>query len=293
MAKPKDLRVAYTPDSDDVFNYYAWEHGHVALDAPDYRPVFHRAHISALNRAAQEERYDVVAVSSVVYPGLADRYWILAAGNSVGRGFGPVLVSKGYRKMQELRGKRVGVGGHPTTGSALALLYCPAIDLVEMPYDSIAEAVARDEIAAGVMIHEEILAFQEKGLTCVSDLGRAWFEETALPLPVGLNLVRKTLGMRVARDVATTCQRSLLWAFAHSDQVYTFAGGFGRGCAREHVEMFSNEDTLRLPADVRRAMHLLFERLAACGIAPRVDSFRVIEGDADGRLRGSAAGIRD
>jgi 1,4-dihydroxy-6-naphthoate synthase len=284
MTAQRGLRIAYTPDSDDAFTYYAWEHGHVSLDADGGRPVFHRAHIAELNRAAEEERYDVVAVSAVAYPRLADRYWILATGNSVGRDFGPVLASKRFGALEELRGRRVGVGGHPTTGSVLACFYAPPVELVELPYDAIAGAIQRDEIAAGVMIHEEILSFQDLGLRTVCDLGRAWCGETGLPLPVGLNLVRRELGEELARDVATTCQRSLLWALAHADEAYAWASRFGRGRAREHVAMFDSRDTLSLPDDVRRSLGLLFERVAAAGLGPRVDSVGIVDGLAGAPL---------
>ena len=277
----KKLLVAYTPDSDDVFNYYAWEHGYVTLTEGGYQPVFDRKHIIDLNHAALKAQYDVVEVSSAVYPSLADKYWILCVGNSVGRDFGPALVSKHYTTIRELRGKRVAVGGHPTTGSVLAMMYCPGIELEEMPYDSIADAISRDEIDAGVMIHEELLYYTELGLRCVSDLGLAWCEDTGVPLPVGLNLVSKGLGIELARHIATTCQRSLIWGFNNSDEIYAFSKQFGRGRSKEHVEMFRIEDFLRLPEDVRQAMNIMFDRVASMNIGPRINSFEVIEGQLD------------
>lgn len=281
----KKLSIAYTPDSDDVFNFYAWEHGHVTLGDEGWEPVFSRGHIIELNREALEASYDVVAVSSVFYPNVADRYRILCVGNSVGRDFGPMLVSKRYKSVEELRGKRVGVGGHPTTGSGLALMYCPGIELVEMPFDSIVDAIASDEMDAGVMIHEELIHYRERGLECVCDLGAAWCNDTGLPLPVGLNLVRKELGMELARDIAATCQSSLLWGFAHSSKVYEYASKFGRGMAKEHIEMFRIEDFLRLSDDVREAMKIMFGRVAAMGLGPEVGSFEIVEGlDAPERL---------
>jgi 1,4-dihydroxy-6-naphthoate synthase len=277
MTTASTLRVAYTPDSDDVFNYYAWEHGHVSLPPSDPPVVFERGHIIELNHAARAGRCDVVGISSVIYPQVADDYWILAVGNSVGRGWGPVLASRRFESAGELEGRRVGVGGHPTTGSVLAGLYCPGLELVEMKYDEIADAVAADELAAGVMIHEELLHFPEKGLRPVLDLGRAWTEDTGLPLPVGLNLVRRSLGPDLAGRIAVTARASLQWGLDHPEETFDFARRFGRGCAEQHVAMFSNEDTLCLPADVREAMQLLFARVAAAGISPRLDSFRVIE----------------
>ena len=186
----KVLRIAYTPDSDDVFNYYAWEHDRITLDPAE----FQRGHISELNQAALEESYDVVAFSSAVFPLLADRFWILATGNSVGRSFGPVLASKRYCSTAELHGKRVVVAGTLTTGGVLAQMYCPEARFVKMPYTRIADAILRDECDAGVMIHEEIFHFPKLNLNRMCSFAQVWQEETGLSLPVGLNLVRKKLG---------------------------------------------------------------------------------------------------
>ena len=269
------LRVAYTPDSDDAFNYYAWEHGRIRLPGVEAR--FSRNHIIALNRAAEAGGFDLVGVSSAMYPSLADRYWVLAVGNSVGRGYGPVLASKHYGRMEDLRGKRIAVAGIPTTGGALAAMYCPGAELVEMQYDRIADAVAAEEFDAGVMIHEELLFFPEKGLKKVCDLGATWCEDTGLPLPVGLNIVKQDLGHDLAWRIAAICQDSLRWGLDHFDEAFSFASQFGRGCSQQHIEMFSNEDTLSLPTDVREAMKIMFERVAMLGLGPPIESFEIID----------------
>ncbi len=272
---PAALRFAYTPDSDDAFNYYALEHGRVTL--PSMRAAFFRDHIIALNRAAADEAFDIVGVSSAAFPALADRYWILAAGNSIGRGYGPVLVSRDHLTPSDLAGRRVAVAGIPTTGGALAMMYCPGATFIEMRYDLIADAVAAGECDAGVMIHEELLFFPEKGLRRVCDLGAAWCEETGLPLPVGLNIVRKALGRELAAEVARACRRSMQWGLDHFEEAFAFAGTFGRGCARDHVAMFSNQDTLNLAPDVRCAIRLMFDRVAEHGIGPRIETYEVID----------------
>jgi len=277
LVETQVLSIAYTPDSDDAFNYYAWEFGRVSLQTAGYHPQFVRNHIIALNRAAQEEQYDIVAVSSVAYPQLADRYWVLSVGNSVGRGYGPVLVSKYDLTIDQLQGKRIAVAGIPTTGGALAMMYCPDAAFFEVQFDQIADAVVAGKYDAGVMIHEELLHYPEKGLRCVSDLGKTWCDDTGLPLPVGLNIIRKKLGKDLARDAAATCQRSLKWAQDHFDEAFAFASQFGRGCSQKHVELFSNDDTMCLPQDARRAMRIMFDRVAALGIAPPIDSFEVID----------------
>lgn len=269
------LHIAYTPDSDDAFNFYAWEHGRVTV--PDVEAHFHREHVFALNRAALQERYDVVGVSSVAFPEFAEHYWILSAGNSIGRGYGPVLVSRRYEALADLRGKTVAVAGIPTTGGALAMMYCGEARFVEMQYDLIADAIVHGEVDAGVMIHEELLFFPEKGLRRVADLGAAWTEETGLPLPVGLNIVRRALGRPLAQSIATACRDSLQWGMDHYDEAFAFASGFGRGCAADHVRMFSNADTLRLPPEARAGVRMMFDRVAALGIGPKVKQFEVID----------------
>ena len=94
---------------DDAFYYFGLETGRV--DLPGYRLEFRRQPMSVLNRAAREGRYEVTAISSVLYPHIAERYAVLSVGTSVGRGYGPVLVSKRWRSPEELRGRTVGVGG--------------------------------------------------------------------------------------------------------------------------------------------------------------------------------------
>lgn len=272
------LRIAYTPDSDDAFNYYALEHGRIDLPDKKLSIAFERDHIIALNRAAIQGELDVVAVSSVAYPRLAEKYWVLSVGNSIGRGYGPVLVSDRYRHVEELAGKRVAVAGIPTTGGALAMMYCPGARFIEHPYDEIADGIKSGEFDAGVMIHEELLFYQEKGLSHVLDLGVAWCDDTGLPLPVGLNLVKKSLGRAMAKLIDRACRESLEYGHANYDEAFAFASQFGRGCAGDHVAMFSNGDTVRLPQDVRDAMAVMFERVADLGISPRLSGFEVIDG---------------
>ncbi len=141
------------------------------------------------------------------------------------------------------------------------------------------------EVDAEVMIHEELIHYIEKGLVLVSDLGAAWCKDTGLPLPVGLNLVSKRFDMELSRDIAATCQRSLLWGYENSPEVYSFASKFGRGMAKEHIEMFRIEDFLRLPEDVREAMKIMFGRVASMKLGPTIDSFEIVEGlDSPERL---------
>jgi 1,4-dihydroxy-6-naphthoate synthase len=280
MPRARTLTIASTPDSDDAFYYFGLESGHVRL--PGFRPEFHRAPMSVLNPAAQAGTHHVTAISSVLYPHVADRYAILSVGTSVGRGYGPVLVSRRWREPEELRGRRVGVPGIPTTGWFLLRWLCPEAVPVEMPFDRIGAAVAARELDAGVMIHEELLYYPQLGLQRVADLGAEWCRQHDLPLPVGLNVIRRDLGEAAMQRVCDGIRASLLFAQRHRDEALSWSGAFGRGaegqCTGRFVEMFANEDSVRLPADVRRALAVLLDQAAERGLAPPVPRLDVIEG---------------
>ena len=275
MVRP--LSVAYTPDSDDVLNFYAWERGHLTLEGCS--AAFHRDAIINLNRSCLRGEHDVAAVSAAFYPQIAGDYWVLSCGTSTGRGYGPVLVAREPVALRSLAGKRVAVGGIVTTGSALVSMFCPGAELMEMPYDRIADAVLDGRVDAGVMIHEELLHFTRLGLHRVCDLGATWCDDTGLPLPVGLNVVHKRIGRPLALRIDAACRGSLQWALDHLDEVLGVAGQSGRGCSREFVSMFSNDDTLRMAADVERALPVLFDRVARLGQGPAIEGVEVIRGE--------------
>ncbi|HEV3262665.1 MAG TPA: MqnA/MqnD/SBP family protein [Gemmataceae bacterium] len=280
MATERPLSIACTPDSDDAFYYEALEAGRVRLAG--FRPEFCREPMSVLNRAALVGRYDVTAISSVIYPQIAERYAILSVGTSVGRGYGPVLVSRRARPLDDLGGSRVGVGGIPTTGWFLLRRFCPEAVPVEMPFDRIADAVAAGELEAGVMIHEELLYYPQVGLRRVADLGAVWCREHDLPLPVGLNVIRRDLGVTAMERVCAAIRRSLQYGLDHAPETLARVSRFGRreagGCTGRFVTMFANADSVQMPADVRSALRVLFRQVADQGLAAQVPSIDVIEG---------------
>jgi 1,4-dihydroxy-6-naphthoate synthase len=282
VVSQRRLSIAYTPDSDDAFYYDALENGQVSLIG--YELEFHRQPMSVLNRMALDGIHEVTAISSVVYPQIAKRYAILSVGSSVGRGYGPVLVSREPRTLMDLAGQHVGVGGIPTTGWFLLRHLCPKAVPIEMPFDRIADAVAAGELEAGVMIHEELLYYPQLGLHRVVDLGAEWCRRNDLPLPVGLNVIRRDLSMPEMQRICTGIRRSLRHGLDHSRETLSRVCRFGRGeegqCTDRFVAMFANEDSVHMPADVRRSLHVLLGQLVKAGLCDHVPAIDIIEGDA-------------
>jgi 1,4-dihydroxy-6-naphthoate synthase len=273
------LRIAHTPDSDDAFYYDALEIGAVVLSG--YELEFLRQPISVLNRSASHGLYEITAISSIVYPQIARRYAILSVGASVGRGYGPVLVSREPRTPAELAGRPVGVGGIPTTGWFLLRCLCPEAVPIEMPFDRIAKAVVAGELEAGVMIHEELLYYPRLGLHRVVDLGAEWCQRNGLPLPVGLNVIRRDLGMPAMQRICAALRRSLRYGLEHKEEALARVCRYGRGvegqCTERFVSMFANEDSVCLADDVRMGLRVLLAQAADMGLAETVPPLDIIE----------------
>jgi 1,4-dihydroxy-6-naphthoate synthase len=273
------INIAYTPDSDDAFYYDALESG--AVDLPGYRWQFRREPMAFLNRAALIGRFDVTAISSVCYPRIASQYAILSVGASVGRGYGPVLASREKYVLEDLAGHPVGVPGIPTTGWFLLRALCPDAIPVELPFDEIADAVAAGDLAAGVMIHEELLYYPQVGLRRVADLGAEWCKRHRLPLPVGLNVIRRDLGPARMGQICATIRASLEHALDNPNEVIERVSRFGRGptggCTEKFVEMFANDDSLAMAADVRKGLRELFSQLVEMELAPVMPPLDIIE----------------
>lgn len=273
------LRIAYTPDSDDAFYYDALETGQVAL--PGYELEFARQPMSILNRVALHGQYEISAISSIVYPQIARHYAILSVGTSVGRGYGPVLVSREPRTLADLAGRPVGVGGIPTTGWFLLRYLCPDAVPIEMPFDRIAESVAAGALEAGVMIHEELLYYPQLGLHRVVDLGAEWCRRSGLPLPVGLNVIRRDLGIVAMQRICAVLRRSLRHALEHPHETLARVCRYGRGtegqCTDQFVSMFANEDSMRLPDDVRMGLFVLLAQAADLGLTDTVPPLDIVE----------------
>lgn len=277
--------IAYTPDPDDAFHYCALETGRLALP-PGVELAFEHAHIKDLNASCNVGRYDVCAISSVFYPRIDARYVILGSGASVGRGYGPVLACRASDELPDLAGRRVAVPGASTTGAFLLAYFYAGYEAVPMAFDEVEEAILSGRVDAGVLIHEELLNYRERPLRRLCCLGQRWSEHTGLPLPVGLNVAKRSLGLPVIRMLENLVHDSMAWALAHRDEAMAFASRFGRGpesqVREDFVARFANSDTLLMPADVRLGLGTLYAKALRQGFIDHLPALDVVDPD-DGR----------
>ena len=276
---PTTLTVGHTPDMDDAFMFYAIASGAIPMNGVRFEHVVED--IQALNRRALKAELDMTAVSAASYPALAQDYRIVSVGSSVGQGYGPLLISTAPRSPQELAGLRIAVPGLHTTACLVLRLALAQFTPVEMAFERIPEAVLRGEVAAGLVIHEWQLTYRDAGLLPVLDLGLWWQQRFKLPLPLGLNVVKKSLGQDTARRAATALRDSILYAFAHQEEALAYALRYGRGTdaarARQFIGMYVNEESLALSRPCREALRTLFDQAHHAGLIPDAPRLSVIE----------------
>jgi 1,4-dihydroxy-6-naphthoate synthase len=269
------LQLAHSPDSDDAFMFYALATGKVRLPGVKFTHIL--SDIESLNYAALKETYDVTAVSFYGYTFVADKYVLLDCGASFGEGYGPIVVASHPIKKTELAGKKIAVAGTRTTSYLALKLFEPNVETVTMPFDKIMEAVQSKEVEAGLLIHEGQLLFSQIGLTKVVDLGQWWQESTGLPLPLGANAVRRSLGPAMGRQVARIIRESVSYALDHREAAVEYALQFARDMdpmlADKFIGMYVNRWTLDYGEEGRRAVRELLSRGAKAGLVS--PSFKV------------------
>lgn len=270
------VRVAHSPDSDDAFMFHAL--ATKRLSFPDLEFTFEAADTESLNAKAMDDTADVLAVSIARYPAIADRWLLLPHGMSVGRGYGPVLVANEKKTLADLRGKRIGVPGLRTTAHLVLRLVLPEFEAVVIPiapFERVFEALRSHTVDAAVLIHEGRLTYEREGFALAADLGVEWHVLTKLPLPLGGNVIARSLGDDIPR-VSHACSASIAWALENKDRVMDemLANDtrLDRGQLAHYLDLYANSDTRGLQDDVRRAVDVLLDRGSAAGLIPRVSA---------------------
>lgn len=277
--EPREIKLAHSPDSDDAFMFYALATH--KLPTPGYKYTHILSDIQTLNEAALTETYDVTALSFAAYPALRDKYVLLDCGASFGEGYGPIVVALSPMKAHELKGKRIGVPGLKTSAYLTLKLFEPNFEPVVIPFDKIVEAVRKEVVEAGLLIHEGQLFFPQLGLHRILDLGMWWQEQTSLPLPLGGNAVRRALGPETGRFIARTIRDSVAYGLEHRDEALNYAMQFAREMdpelADKFVGMYVNKWTLGYGEKGKRAVRELIERGTAAGLLPGPPTIEYLE----------------
>ena len=262
------IRVGHSPDPDDAFMYWALTTDLVDTRGHDFEQVL--GDIQTLNQWARAARLEVTAISLAAYPFVQEDYALLPHGASIGVGYGPVVVACKPTTVAELGELEIVVPGRMTTSFLALRLVLGDFAFRELPFDEIPEEVASGRAAAGLLIHEGQLVFEDFGLVKVLDLGEWWLLETGLPLPLGVNVARRDVER--LPDLSAVLHEAIVRGLEHRHQALDYALEFGRGIdaavADRFVSMYVNELTQDYGDEGRTAVTELLRRGEAIGAFP-------------------------
>src|SRR5690242_19019413 len=266
--KTRTVTVAHSPDSDDAFMFYGLATNKVRV--PGLKFTHELCDIETLNRRALEGVYDVTAISFHAYPYLQDKYALMPSGGSVGEGYGPMIVATKPFSMNEVKKVKIAVPGTMTTAYLSLKLFAPTIETEVVPFDQIIPQVLEGKYEAGLIIHEGQLTYAKSGLQRVVDLGKWWFRVTGLPLPLGGNAIRRSLGLELMSRCGSALRQSIQYALDHRDEALAYSMQFARDLdpqlADKFVGMYVNERTLDYGIEGREAIRRLLDMGHKAGI---------------------------
>ena len=266
----REITVAHSPDSDDAFMFYGLATNKVRAEGLKFTHTL--CDIETLNRKAMEGVYDVTAISFHAYPYIQENYALLPHGGSVGEDYGPMVVASRALTEQEIKKIKIAVPGTLTTAYLTLKLFAPDIATEVVPFDQIIPQVLAGKYEAGLIIHEGQLTFAKSGLHKVLDLGVWWRKQTGLPLPLGGNAIKRSLGPKMQAAVSRALKKSIQFALDHREPALAYAMQFARDLdhhmADKFVGMYVNERTLDYRKDGRDAVKKLLDMGYKAGVIP-------------------------
>ena len=265
-----EISVGHTPDSDDAFMFYGMFTGKV--QSADFKVNHVIEDIEKLNRKATNPELDVMAVSvhaCAYIPG----YTVLRSGGSFGIGYGPIVTAKKQISLEELKNCKIAIPGKMTSAFLLLQLMIGKFEYVEMNFSDIPQAVKDGEVDAGLVIHETQLSYEQEGNVKILDVGEWWDKTTnGLPVPLGINVMKTSLGMDTIHKFDQYLQESIEYALDNLDDAIEYAMQYSRGKPRDLIEkfvkMYVNQVTVNMGDSGEESIKRVFEMAKEKNLVP-------------------------
>lgn len=268
---PTVIHLGHSPDPDDAFMFYGLARD--LVDTEGLRFEHELNDIETLNQAAMRGELEVTAVSLNAYTHLTDKYLILNTGASMGQGYGPMVIAREPFAPELLSERTIAIPGENTTAFMTLKMCIGEFDYETVRFDEIFRAVSTRKVDAGLIIHEGQLTYRDDGFHCILDLGKWWEEHNdGLPLPLGINIVRKDLGSDICRRIDRVLKRSIQYSMDHRAEAVQYALQWGRGLdedkADRFIGMYVNEITLDTGGIGRPAIERYLAKAIEAGLVP-------------------------
>jgi 1,4-dihydroxy-6-naphthoate synthase len=280
-----EFLLGHSPDPDDAFMFYALAENKIDTRGHSFHHILQD--IETLNQRAARGELHVSAVSIHAYAYLTERYALLPCGASMGDGYGPMLVStvEPPQSPDQVRDwlskKLVAVPGLRTSAYLALKLFGVPVETVVVPFDQIFDYVRAGKAEVGLLIHEGQLTYAQEGFHLIRDLGEWWKTETALPLPLGGNVIRKDIPPDIRKEVSEILKESIRYGLenrlAGIKHSMPLARGLDLNQADKFIGMYVNDYTLDYGETGRKAIRLFLGRGKERGILPSAVELEFVE----------------
>jgi 1,4-dihydroxy-6-naphthoate synthase len=267
------LTLGFSPCPNDTFIFDAMVHGRIDTEGLEFD--YFLADIEELNKRAFYGNADITKISFYAYAYAAPNYIILDSGSALGHKNGPLLISKRKLDTSELVNARIAIPGKFTTANLLFSIFWPeAVNKTEYIFSEIEEALLKEEVDAGLIIHEKRFTYHKKGLNKIADMGEYWEKRTGLPIPLGTIVINRRIPAETALKVNRIINRSLEYAYNDSLASYDFilsnAQEMDSTVMNKHIRLFVNKFTSNLGRDGKKAISELYRIAREKMIIPEI-----------------------
>ncbi len=254
------ISLAFSPCPNDTFIFDALVNNKIDTKGVEFE--VHLADVQTLNQWALQQTIDVSKISYGVYPLVKNNYHLLQSGGALGKGVGPLLITKNTEI--NLANATIAIPGENTTAHFLfSLAYPNNVKKIFMPFNTIEDWVLNNQNNAGVIIHENRFTYQQKGLHKLQDLGEYWETNTQLPIPLGGIVAKKNLEVDLIKTIDDLIKQSIEFAFKNyptlSSYVTQHAQEMSEAVMRQHIDLYVNNYSLNLGEDGMLAVEKLMQ----------------------------------
>lgn len=278
--------LGHSPDPDDAFMFYAMAEN--KIDLRGYRFEHRLEDIQTLNERALRGELHISAISIHAFAYVSERYALMPCGASMGDGYGPMVVAidGGNLKTDDairtfLRGRTIAIPGRMTSAYLALKLYLGGFNEIVVPFDQIFEVVKAGRADAGLIIHEGQLTYERAGFKKIVDLGEWWKRETALPLPLGGNVLRKDIPLPVQRDLLAIMRESIDYGLAHREEAVRHSMPYARDMdaplASKFIGMYVNDFTRDYGQTGREAIRRFLMTASEAGYVSQAPAIEFVE----------------
>jgi 1,4-dihydroxy-6-naphthoate synthase len=265
------LSLGFSPCPNDTFIFDAMVHGRIDTEGLEFD--YFLSDVEDLNRKALNAEVDITKISYHAYAYVAQNYLVLDAGSALGYRNGPLLISKRRLGIADLPKLRIAIPGKYTTANLLFSIAWPeVVNKTEYLFSKIEDGLLKEEVDAGLIIHETRFTYYKRGLHKLADMGEYWETLTGLPIPLGAIVIKRSVPEEIALKVNRVIRRSLEYAYKDSFASYDFVAGNAREMdstvMNNHIKLYVNEYTLNLGVRGREAVVELFRIAGEKGVIP-------------------------